>query len=104
MHLNDSPDYLALSHQVYQSFPNDGFSMGLCWIIDPETGYIWHNGGTSSYTSFLGIDKKNGTVVVILSNYSEEEDSKDGDALDILGYTLLDRLGQEGVDVHNALE
>ena len=68
--------------------------MGLGWIIDPETGYLWHNGGTSSYTCFLGIDKEHGTVVVILSNYPEIDDSKDDGALDILGYTLLDRLGK----------
>jgi CubicO group peptidase (beta-lactamase class C family) len=104
MHLKDSPDYLALSHQASQSFQNGELSMGLGWIIDPETGYLWHNGGTSSYTSFLGIDKKSGTVVVILSNDSAGEDSEDGDALDILGYTLLDRLSREGVDVYNALE
>jgi CubicO group peptidase (beta-lactamase class C family) len=104
MHLKDSPDYLALSHQVYRTVDNEGFSMGLGWIIDPETGYLWHNGGTSSCTSFLGVDKKNDTVVVILSNDSSEEESEDGDALDILGYTLLDRLGQEGADVYHALE
>jgi CubicO group peptidase (beta-lactamase class C family) len=104
MHLKDSPDYLALSHQVYRTFDNEGFSMGLGWIIDPETGYLWHNGGTSSCTSFLGVDKKNDTIVVILSNDSSEEESEDGDALDILGYTLLDRLGKDGVDVYNTLD
>ncbi|MGE4213190.1 MAG: serine hydrolase domain-containing protein [Anaerotignaceae bacterium] len=104
MHLNDSPNYLALSHEVYETFEDDGISMGLGWIIDPESGYIWHNGGTSSYTSFLGIDKEHKTVVVILSNYPEKDDTKDDGAVDILGYTLLNSLGNEDRNVFNVLE
>jgi CubicO group peptidase (beta-lactamase class C family) len=104
MHLNDSPDYLALSHEVYETFEDDGISMGLGWIIDPESGYIWHNGGTSSYTSFLGIDKEHKTVVVILSNYPEKDDTKDDGAVDILGYTLLNSLSNEDRDVFNIFE
>lgn len=103
MHLKDSPDYLALSHKTYQTFEKDGFSMGLGWIIDPETGYLWHNGGTSSYKSFLGIDKEHQTAVVILSNYPTKDDEEEEDALDILGYMLLDRLGNEDSDVLNVL-
>ncbi|MBB6215349.1 CubicO group peptidase (beta-lactamase class C family) [Anaerosolibacter carboniphilus] len=104
IHLNDSPGYLALSHRTYQAFENDGFSMGLGWIIDPETGYLWHNGGTSSYKSFLGIDKEHKTAVVILSNYPSKDDEKDEDALDILGYALLDSLSNSDSDVFNVLE
>jgi len=103
MHLNDSPDYLALSHKTYKTFKEDGLSMGLGWIIDPEKGYIWHNGGTSSYTSFLGLDKDHGTVVVILSNYPAEDDSEEDDDLDILGFTLLDSLRGDHCDVNNVL-
>ena len=42
--------------------------VGMSWIIDDETGIIWHNGGTGHYNSYLGFDKENGTAVVILSN------------------------------------
>ncbi|WP_379315553.1 serine hydrolase domain-containing protein [Paenibacillus puldeungensis] len=92
MHLDDSPGYLALSHKTYQTFEKDGFAMGLGWLIDPEKGYLWHNGGTSSCTSFIGIDKEHDTAIVILSNYPAKEGTKDEDALDILGYALLDSL------------
>ncbi len=99
MHLNDTPDYLVLSHKTRQVFEEEGISMGLGWIIDPEKGYLWHNGGTSSCTSFLGIDKENGTAVVILSNYPERDDTRDDGVLDLLGYTLLDSLGKGESDI-----
>lgn len=92
MHINDSPQYLAFSHKTYQTFEENGFSMGLGWIIDPETNYLWHNGGTSSYQSFLGFDKEHKTVVVVLSNYPAKDGTKDEDALDIIGYSLLNSL------------
>ena len=66
--------------------------MGLGWIIDPETNYIWHNGGTSSYQSFLGFEKEHKTVVVVLSNYPAKDGTKDEDVLDIIGYSLLNSL------------
>lgn len=92
MHINDSPEYLAFSHKTYQTFEKNGFSMGLGWIIDPETNYIWHNGGTSSYQSFLGFEKEHKTVVVVLSNYPAKDGTKDEDVLDIIGYSLLNSL------------
>lgn len=101
MHIANSPHYLALSHKSYQTFEKYGFSMGLGWIIDPETGYLWHNGGTSSYRSFIGIDKNHKTVVVVLSNYPSKDGDKDEDALDILGSALLDRLSNDDCDVFN---
>ncbi|WP_132013250.1 serine hydrolase domain-containing protein [Hydrogenispora ethanolica] len=104
MHLHNSPNYLALSHKTYRTFKKAGFSMGLGWIIDPQTGYLWHNGGTSSYKSFLGIDKEHKTVVVVLSNYPTNDNSKEDDALDILGYRLLDSLSNDDRDVFNVLE
>lgn len=95
MHMDNSPDYLDYSHKVYQTFEEDGFSMGLGWIIDPETNYLWHNGGTSSCQSFLGFDKKHKSVVVVLSNYSAKDGSKDEDALDRIGYSLLNSLSHK---------
>jgi len=104
MHLKDNPEYFVLSHKAYQSFKEYGLDMGLGWIIDPDTGYLWHNGGTSSGTSFLGIDKSHQTVVVILSNYPEKDGSEEDGALDALGYTLLDHLSRTNADVLNILE
>ena len=43
-------------------------AMGLSWILDEENGFIWHNGGTSNYNSYLGFCPETGTAVVVLSN------------------------------------
>ena len=42
--------------------------IGMAWIIDSENGFIWHNGGTGHYNSYLGFNPENRTAVVILSN------------------------------------
>jgi len=104
MHVNDFPAYLAFSHKTYQTFEKDGFSMGLGWIINPETNYLWHNGGTSSYQSFLGFDKEHKTVVVVLSNYSAKDGTEDEDALDNIGFSLLDSLSKNDSNEINVLE
>lgn len=44
--------------------------IGMAWITDTENGFIWHNGATSSFNSYLGFDPENRTAVVILSNLS----------------------------------
>lgn len=104
LHISDSPEYLALSHKIYQTSKKDGLSMGLGWIIDPETNYLWHNGGTSSYQSFIGIDKEHKTVVVVLSNYPAKDDSENEEALDIMGYSLLNNLRDEVIDEISVFE
>lgn len=104
MHIKNSPEYLDFSHKIYQTFEKKGFSMGLGWIIDPETNYLWHNGSTSSYQSFLGIDKEHETVVVVLSNYSAKDGTKDEEALDIIGYSLLSSLSDNDTNEMNVFE
>lgn len=42
--------------------------IGMAWIIDETNGFIWHNGGTDDYNSYLGFCKETDTAVVILSN------------------------------------
>ena len=64
--------------------------IGMAWIIDNENGFIWHNGGTGHYNSYLGFDPEAGTAVVILSNLSP------GDRIPatVLGIKLLQELIQ----------
>lgn len=46
----------------------DGASYG--WIYDAEGGFLWHNGGTSNYNSYLAFSAEDNTAVVVLSNLS----------------------------------
>jgi CubicO group peptidase (beta-lactamase class C family) len=47
-------------------------SIGATWIIDDVNGIIWHNGGTSNYSSYLGFDPAQKIAVVILTNLSPD--------------------------------
>lgn len=42
--------------------------VGLAWIIDDKNGFIWHNGGTGHYNSYIGFSPENNCAVVVLSN------------------------------------
>lgn len=44
--------------------------IGMGWIIDIQNGFIWHNGGTSNYNSYIGFNPQTQTAVVVLSNLS----------------------------------
>ena len=47
--------------------------IGMAWILDKKNGFIWHNGGTGHYNSYLGFNSENRTAVVILSNLSPND-------------------------------
>lgn len=46
--------------------------IGMAWIIDDENGFVWHNGGTDDYNSYLGFCRETGTAVVIMSNLPDD--------------------------------
>lgn len=51
--------YLNITHKEYAELEKDSIDKaGLGWIIDTKNQIYWHNGGTGSYRSFLGFDKK----------------------------------------------
>ncbi len=64
--------------------------IGMAWIIDKENGFIWHNGGTGHYNSYLGICPESKTAVVILSNLSPN----DRIPATVLGIKLLQELSR----------
>lgn len=62
---------LAVINTVNESYRKMGINMdeiGAAWIIDNENGFVWHNGGTGNYNSYLGFCEKTNTAVVVLSN------------------------------------
>ncbi len=56
------------SPKQWQAMDIHADAMGLAWILDEKNGFIWHNGGTSNYNSYLGFCPKTETAVVVLSN------------------------------------
>jgi CubicO group peptidase (beta-lactamase class C family) len=69
-HINicENLPYLALCHQKHMD--SKKLSMGLGWIIEKDKNpFLWHNGGTGAFRSYLGIDKHKKCASVVLSNY-----------------------------------
>lgn len=62
--------------------------VGLGWLLarppGPAGPLLWHNGGTSSFRSFVGVARQTGTAVVVLSNTAR--------SVDRLGLRLLKAL------------
>jgi CubicO group peptidase (beta-lactamase class C family) len=70
--MNNELPYLSMSKASDNSINvNSNYNSGLAWLIDKENNIIWHNGGTSSFNSFLGFDDK--IAVVVLSNTREQQ-------------------------------
>ena len=77
LQMDENPSYLSISHNVLAEVttPPEYVELGIridavgaSWLIDTANNIIWHNGGTSNSSSYLGFDKTNGVAVVVLSN------------------------------------
>lgn len=80
LQLNDASfaknhEALIQANVVNESYKALGINIdevGSAWIIDNENGFIWHNGGTDDYNSYLGFCPETDTAVVVLSNLPSE--------------------------------
>lgn len=61
---------MELAHVPRQGDPALGMDIGLGWIvaIEDDREFVWHNGATGGYASFIGFDAEAGEGIVILSN------------------------------------
>ena len=68
-----------------RSDPALGMDIGLGWIIASEDDlrFVWHNGATGGYASFIGFDPAAGEGIVVLSNSAQ--------FVDELAYRLFTR-------------
>ena len=85
--LRESPLHQAmeLARMPQRSDPALDMDIGLGWIIATEGDreFVWHNGATGGYASFIGFDVEAGEGIVILSN--------SGLSVDNLAYRLSTR-------------
>lgn len=68
-------DPLAKINATTEQFALLGIRMdsaGAAWMMDDEHGIIWHNGGTSNYSSYMGFDPARKVAVVVLTNLSPD--------------------------------
>jgi hypothetical protein len=74
--LTTSPLTPALADQLRVTRPggDPGLTIGLGWMIEaeppPTPRFVWHNGGTGGFRSFVGFDPARHIGVVVLSNAS----------------------------------
>jgi len=77
--LNQKPlnKVVSLTHQQTTELGIKGPKVGLAWFIaEHKNGtYLWHNGGTGGFRSFIGFDKENNKGIVILENTSNGMDT-----------------------------
>ncbi|MBS1949887.1 MAG: Beta-lactamase class C-like and penicillin binding proteins (PBPs) superfamily [Cytophagales bacterium] len=69
--LSDNPDKLSLAFQQAHAEVADAIGasiqIAMGWHIKDHQ-YIWHNGGTGGFRSFIGFDPKTKRAIVILTN------------------------------------
>lgn len=73
-----SPDFFATAREplaqinaTTDQLANLGIrmdSVGAAWMIDDEHSIVWHNGGTSHFSCYMGLDSARQIAVVILTN------------------------------------
>jgi D-alanyl-D-alanine-carboxypeptidase/D-alanyl-D-alanine-endopeptidase len=61
---------LSLSQQDTADFNLHGNRIGLGWFNQKHANgrYIWHNGGTGGYRSFIGFDRQKAKGIVLMAN------------------------------------
>ena len=66
--LAGEPSYLALGQEPRERCFEPNAMTGLCWLIYPQDGIVWHNGGTGCFKTFFGFCRRNNAAVAVLSN------------------------------------
>ncbi|WP_339723838.1 serine hydrolase [uncultured Paraglaciecola sp.] len=81
--LNPEFDFVKLTHKQTTGGDNEGPKVGLAWFTSEHDkgSYLWHNGGTGGFRSFMGVDQTNNKGIVILENTAN--------GLDALGNAYL---------------
>jgi CubicO group peptidase (beta-lactamase class C family) len=92
--MNNELPYLRISKTPDDTINASGnYNSGLAWLIDRENGIIWHNGGTSSFNSFLGFDDN--TAVIILANVRQQQYIN----ATTIGMKILEELQEGHIDI-----
>ncbi|MCB9498506.1 MAG: beta-lactamase family protein [Bacillales bacterium] len=99
LYLTSSEDYVentysilktvTLENSTYNKLGIKVDSVGMTWMIDSIDGIVWHNGGTTSFNSYLAFNKEENAGVVALSNLSPKESSV---SMTILGIKIMKEL------------
>jgi serine-type D-Ala-D-Ala carboxypeptidase/endopeptidase len=87
---NLEPDRVSIGGALRTAQRRHGKDCGLGWQLQTtfeDLKFIWHNGGTGGYRSFIGFDPKHKTAVVLLSNYGDA--FANDNSIDKMGFEIL---------------
>jgi D-alanyl-D-alanine-carboxypeptidase/D-alanyl-D-alanine-endopeptidase len=75
---------LAMTHIARRNVDGNQMKIGLNWHVLSALGrpFVWHNGGTGGYHTFIGFDPANNRGAIVLSNQVT--------SIDDIGFHLLD--------------
>lgn len=80
MYLNSDEQYVVNTYAPKKEIHVDNYmynklginmdKVGMAWMIDSENNFVWHNGATSNFNSYIAFIKEKNIGVVVLSNLS----------------------------------
>ena len=80
IYLNNENQYLLntynpkkeinVSDYMYNRLDININKIAMAWMIDSKNNFVWHNGATSNFNSYIAFNKEKNIGIVILSNLS----------------------------------
>ena len=61
---------INVNNYMYDKLNINMDKVGMAWMIDSHNGFVWHNGATSNFNSYIAFNKEKNIGIVILSNIS----------------------------------
>ena len=61
---------INVSNYMYNKLDINIDKIAMAWMIDSKNNFVWHNGATSNFNSYIAFNKEKNIGIVILSNLS----------------------------------
>ena len=61
---------IHVDNYMYNKLDINIDEVAMAWMIDSENNFVWHNGATSNFNSYIAFNKEKNIGIVILSNLS----------------------------------
>lgn len=69
----DPKKEVHISNYMYDKLDINMDKVAMAWMIDSENNFVWHNGATSNFNSYIAFNKEKNIGIVILSNLSADK-------------------------------
>lgn len=100
LYMEQEEDYISNTYTKLKAIDANNFvyekmnirmdKVGMAWLIDEKNGFIWHNGGTSKFNSYIAFNKERNIGIVILGNISPTKKVP----MTVLGVALMKELSK----------